>query len=78
MLSLAQLEVISFGRPTAISTLNYGLQNATNSEDIATVLMFVRDVELWTPGNFNCTKCVNQMTHLKFTICIWFGTFLFG
>jgi len=47
---LAQILVIVSGRPSAVFITIYGLQNAENDLDLATVLQFIKDVEYWEPG----------------------------
>jgi len=34
----------------AIKTLRYLLENAETDEDLGMLMIFVRDIELWVPG----------------------------
>lgn len=50
MLTLSHIMSISGGRPVAIKTLKFLVENSETDEDLGTLLIFVRDIELWIPG----------------------------
>ncbi len=50
MLTLSHIMSISGGRPVAIKTLKFLLENSETDEDLGTLLIFIRDIELWIPG----------------------------
>ena len=51
MVTMAHIISVFKGRPAAVCTLTFGLKNATYDEDVTTLLQFIRDTELWVPGN---------------------------
>ena len=50
MVTLAHIISVFKGRPAAVSSLTFGLKNASSDEDVTTLLQFIRDTELWVPG----------------------------
>lgn len=50
MLALSTIVAVYKGKSAAVGALNFGLKNARTDDDLVTVLQFVRDVELWIPG----------------------------
>jgi hypothetical protein len=50
MALLANIVAVWKGRPAAMAVLTFALKNVQTDDDLATLLQFIRDTELWIPG----------------------------